>query len=205
MTRLRSTVAAGLIVSALVAGMAAAAADPAMPADPFVQRVFAKPLGNEKIYACFIRRYDAAHLAQHPKQKVNSMKVLLSAERNAEDESLRFSFRMGVTFRNRSGTFQSAGDCHHPEVTETETATPQLGCGVDCDGGAIEVALTNNDKSVVISLEEVRIWRPNYDSGDSQRLKAGADDRSFRLDRTKLIDCGSLADDRKELAALRRQ
>jgi hypothetical protein len=76
MTRLGSTAAAGLIVSALVAGMAAAAAEPAMPADPFIQRVFAKPLGDEKIYACFIRRYDAAHLAQHPKQKVNSMKVL---------------------------------------------------------------------------------------------------------------------------------
>ena len=36
----------------------------------FDNRMFAGPIG-EKTYACFVRRYDANHLAQHPKQKVS--------------------------------------------------------------------------------------------------------------------------------------
>ena len=38
--------------------------------------VIAGPLG-QKTYACFVRRYDASHLAQHPKQKVSAMKLLV--------------------------------------------------------------------------------------------------------------------------------
>jgi hypothetical protein len=43
------------------------------------QEIFAGPLA-EKSYACFVRRYDANHLAQHPKQKVSAMKPLATAE-----------------------------------------------------------------------------------------------------------------------------
>src|SRR3954468_21340573 len=194
---------AGLALSAVAVSAVATAAKAAEPVDPFVQRVFAKPIEGEKTYACFIRKYDAAHLAQHPKQKVTSMKVLMTAEKNAEDGSLSTSFRLGLTKRNNSHAFESAGSCGHPEVTEGETAAnatpmPSLGCGVDCDGGGLEVKLTNNDKSILISLERVRIWRAGSDPLETgQDLNAGADDHSFRLDRTRLIDCGSLVDDKK--------
>ena len=40
----------------------------------FDAKMFAGPLG-QKTYACFVRRYDASHLAQHPKQKVSAMKI----------------------------------------------------------------------------------------------------------------------------------
>ncbi|WP_213288494.1 hypothetical protein [Bradyrhizobium sp. sGM-13] len=35
---------------------------------------------SQKTYACFVRRYDANHLAQHPKQKISAMKLLVTAE-----------------------------------------------------------------------------------------------------------------------------
>jgi len=207
MTRLGSTIPAaiGLILSANVAAMAQAPAGAASRADPYVERVFARPVGNGKVYACFTRRYDAQHLEQHPKQKATSMKVLVAAETDAEDGSLRFSFRMGVTFRGRRQTFESAGHCSHPDITETEDGLDRMGCGVDCDGGGLALALTNNDKSVLLSLEEIRIWRRSDNGENSPRFSAGPDDKRFRLDRTRLIDCGALAEDRKELAALRRQ
>jgi hypothetical protein len=41
--------------------------------------MFAKPPGD-KAYACFVRRYDADHLARHPRQKVGTMKPLVGAE-----------------------------------------------------------------------------------------------------------------------------
>ena len=37
-------------------------------ATAFDDRMFAGPLG-QKTYACFVRRYDASHLAQHPSRK----------------------------------------------------------------------------------------------------------------------------------------
>ena len=45
-------------------------------AENFDKRVFAGALGEKKSYACFVRAYDAEHLAKHPKQKVGAMKLL---------------------------------------------------------------------------------------------------------------------------------
>ena len=56
----------------------------------FDNRVFAAPLG-EKTYACFVRRYDANDLAQHPKQKVSAMKLLVTAENPPEEKITNYS------------------------------------------------------------------------------------------------------------------
>ena len=50
----------------------------------FDTRVFGGPVGD-KASACFVRRYDAGHLAQHPKQKVAAVRLLVTAE-NHEGE-----------------------------------------------------------------------------------------------------------------------
>jgi len=80
----------------------------------------------------------------------------------------------------------------------------RLGCGIDCEGGGIEVALSKDNKSAIIRLEQVRVWQNNKpDDEAEQSLVAGADDKIFRLDRTDNSECASLVTDRKELAALR--
>ena len=140
-------------------------------AGTFNARMYAGAPGN-KAYACFVRRYDAEHLARHPKQKVASMKLLISAEMDTEDKQLHNSFR--------------------------------LGCGVDCEGGGIGVALSKDDKSAIVRLARVRVWQNNKPDEDAElSLVAGADDGIFRLDRTDNKECASLVTDRKELAALR--
>jgi hypothetical protein len=167
----------------------------------FDNRVFAAPLG-EKTYACFVRRYDANHLAQHPKQKVSAMKLLVTAENPPEEKITNYSFRLGVKYRHRPGNFDSSGSCSHI-VAEDKGGEIRLGCGVDCDGGGIEVAM-KDDKSAIIQLERVRIWERNKPDDDaSNDLVAGADDKIFRVDRAELRECAELVTDRKELAALR--
>ena len=52
----------------------------------FDKRLFAGPVGA-RTYACFIRRYDANHLAQHPRQKVNAKKLLVTAENPPESSA----------------------------------------------------------------------------------------------------------------------
>ncbi|KQT21120.1 MAG: hypothetical protein ACOY3N_01500 [Bradyrhizobium sp.] len=171
-------------------------------AETFNVRMYAGPPGN-KAYACFVRRYDADHLARHPKQRVAAMKLLISAEVDAEDKELHSSFRLGFRYRHRSGDFDSSGSCNHVVFTASGGEV-RLGCGVDCDGGGIGVALSKDDKSAIVRLERVRVWQNNKPDDDAEHsLTAGADDKIFRLDRTDNSECASLVTDRKELAALR--
>ncbi|MDE5461090.1 hypothetical protein [Bradyrhizobium sp. CSS354] len=170
--------------------------------ETFDARMYAGSPGN-KAYACFVRRYDAEHLARHPKQKVAAMKLLISAEEDTEDKQLHNTFRLGFRYRHRSGDFDSSGSCHHAVFTKDGTEI-RLGCGVDCEGGGIGVALSRDDKSAIVRLARVRVW-PNNKPDDYAELSlvAGADDGIFRLDRTDNKECASLVTDRKELAALR--
>ncbi|MET0678907.1 MAG: hypothetical protein ABW175_24175 [Bradyrhizobium sp.] len=167
----------------------------------FDGRMFAGPLG-QKTYACFVRRYDAAHLAQHPKQKVSAMKLLMTAENVPEDKTVNYSFRLGFKYRHRAGNFDSSGYCSHV-VAENSGGEIRLGCSVDCEGGGIDVAM-KDDKSARIRLERIRIWERNKPDDDaSNDLVAGADDKIFRVDRADLRECAELVTDRKELVALR--
>ena len=199
-------VAIGTIIAALAAGGAGVHAEVPSTDNGFAKRLFAGDPGKQaKSYACFVRLYDAAHLARHPLQKVNAMRLLITAEKVAEDEVLNYSFRLGLAFRNRPGNFESSGDCGHIKETLSPDKKAQLGCSVDCDGGGISAELAGDSKSTKIRLDTIRIWRNNKPDEDGFSLSGGADDRVFRLDRASLEQCRSLVTDRKELAAMRRK
>ena len=108
-----------------------------------------------------------------------------------------------MKLRNRSGDFDASGSCNHLVVTENPDGKEQLGCGVDCDGGGIQAELLAENKSTLVRLESIRI--STQQQLGRGRLKGGADDREFRLDRVSLELCRSLVTDRKELAAMRRK
>jgi len=203
-----------LMIGAATAVTAApVSADDQQQADAaFATRMFAGAVPKPKAYACFVRRYDAAHLAAHPLQKVSAMKLLITAEVVPEDKAFDYSFRLGVTFRDRPGDFDSSGDCGHAPTVKaldaTEAAVPDgidFTCSVDCDGGGISVNLAHNDTALIVKpLQRIRIWKgKDFDEAAATALNAGADDKIFRLDRVKPDECASLITDRKELAALR--
>ena len=90
-----------VVVTTLAIGSAACAED------GFSKRLFAGDVETQdKPYACFLRRYDAAHLSRHPRQKVSAMKLLVTADKMPEDETLNYSFRLGVKFQWSSGRFR---------------------------------------------------------------------------------------------------
>ena len=203
-----------LMIGAATAVTAApVSADDQQQADAaFATRMFAGAVLKPKAYACFVRRYDAAHLAAHPLQKVSAMKLLITAEVVPEDKAFDYSFRLGVTFRDRPGDFDSSGDCGHAPTVKAldanEAAVPDgidFTCSVDCDGGGISVNLAHNDTALIVKpLQRIRIWKgKDFDEAAATALNAGADDKIFRLDRVKPDECASLITDRKELAALR--
>ena len=200
----------------------------------FDARLFAAVPGyapGKKTYACFVRHYDADHLARHPKQKVSAMLLLVTAEIPPDEKVLNYSFRLGVSYRQRPGDFDSSGYCSHARATgagqetgketsketskETGKETGQeigqeigkeirFDCSVDCEGGGIGIAMSKDDQSAIIRLERITIWqrnKPDAEAGDA--LLAGADDKIFRLDRAEVRDCAALVTNRKELAAIR--
>jgi len=198
------------IIGLIVTAAPAVAAEPQQPDIAFAQRMFAGSLPKPKAYACFVRRYDAAHLAQHPLQKVSVMKLLITAEYDTDFKAFEYSFRLGVNFRDRPGDFDSSGECGKaPTVRNADTDPPvaagvDFECDVDCDGGGIAVNLENGDNSLIVKLDHIRIWKGNSpDEKAATGLQGGADDRVFRLDRTALNECAPLVADRKELAAMR--
>ena len=99
--KLRALLVAGAIVLINVVNPAAAGAEDAAKSndtkadaaknEEFIKRLFAGPVGKNKSYACFIRQYDADHLARHPLQKVSAMKLLVTAETVPESEGPRMS------------------------------------------------------------------------------------------------------------------
>ncbi|AWM03071.1 hypothetical protein [Bradyrhizobium amphicarpaeae] len=204
---MKLALACGLVLFALAGVAHADEADTvrettAAEADAFNARIYAGTPGKTA-YACFVRHYDAEHLARHPKQRVAAMKLLVSAETFEADMQLHNSFRLGFRYRDRKGDFDSSGSCRHTVFTREGTEV-RLGCGVDCEGGGIGIALSRDDKSVIVRLQSIRVWLHNKPDDEAERsLVAGSDDGIFRLDRTDNSECAALVTDRKELAALR--
>lgn len=203
--------AAMLVASvALIPVSGARAAEPELTAEAktaFDTRMFtAAPVEKGKTYACFVRRYDARHLAAHPDQTVSAMKLLVTAEWLDEDKTFNRNFHMGVKFRNQRGSYDTMGGCSHAMMGEANGEV-RLGCGVDCDGGGIGIAMNKDNDATIVRLERVRLWTHGKDLDDDdiekRGLNAGKDDGMFRLDRVSLDECASLISDRQELAELR--
>jgi hypothetical protein len=216
-TRAISLFAAAAALSAALLSWPALADDKQLDLD-FAKRVFAGAVPKPKAYACFLRHYDAEHLAQHPLQKVSVMKVLISTEKDPDFPVFQYSFRLGVNFRDLAGDFDSSGNCGHaptiidpdnPDIPPEDRVTRPTGidfeCDVDCDGGGVTLNLANNDNAVIVKLpDRIRIWKgKDPDEAAVRALMAGADDKIFRLDRAGTDECKSLVTDRKELAAMR--
>jgi hypothetical protein len=192
------------VAAAMLTGVGGSHADDnidSAKAAAFDKRIFAGPLA-EKTRACFVRRYDANHMAQHQQQKVSAMKLLVTAENVAEEKTADYSVRLGIKYRHRTGNFDSSGFCGH--VVTDGANHISFGCGVDCEGGGINVALSKDDKSAIIRLERIRIWNRNKPDQEAEdALVAGADDKIFRVDRSDAEECAELVTDRRELAAIR--
>jgi hypothetical protein len=141
-------------------------------------------------------------LAQHPRQNVRTMQLMVKV--NQQPDGTNYGVRMGVTFRKSGTHFESAGDCSSIHDNTGDKAAAH--CGVDCDGGSIDVAI-KDAKSVLVSIPVgARIWRPGSDGDEpgNARQRFGADDKVFRLDKVALTQCLPLADDKEEKAAMRR-
>jgi hypothetical protein len=198
---------ASILALSLIGGVAPGArAGGSSEDEAFQKQVFGRPLATTNLYACFSRAYDAGHLAQHPRQNVRTMLLLVTGDAN---DATAPTYRLGlsVTFRKSGAHFESGGSCGSIHATDEAGTTPKTAhCGVDCDGGAIDVALRDANSVRVSIPVGARITRAGANDPEpvDESRRFGSDDKVFRLDKTALINCLRLANDDKEKAALRR-
>jgi hypothetical protein len=153
--------------------------------------IFGKTPGKDKIFACFTRQYDAAHLAGHPKQNVTEMAMLAQTYQN--DSEREYELEIGVRFRKQTKLFQLSGVCDR-----TADGKGALSCGFDCDGGHIDMRVKDAQSILVAIPDGAHTWDPTA-AEPPPDAKFGTDDKLFRLDRASLQDClpEALDDDTK--------
>ncbi len=88
-----------------LAAMQAQAQDmtPRQESENFVRRVLGSMPGDKPATACFVRTYDAAHLAAHPQQKVRQVMFLFRASEMHDDNFVSYTFITGFRVKGRTG------------------------------------------------------------------------------------------------------
>jgi hypothetical protein len=184
------------IATAVVLLAASAAAEAAGSGSDIA--LFGKDPGNDKAFACYTRHYDAAHLAGHPKQNVRDMTLFVNSSVDTE-LGRQYALDIGVRFRSRKALFQLSGGC-----SASVDGKAALNCGIDCDGGQIDVSVENASSILVSIPYGARTWDPESENEPPANAKFASDDKLFRLERTKLQDCLPLVSDdaiKAEIAA----
>ena len=193
---------------AVVVGLAgllntAADAATARPEDEtFQKRLFGRIVGKTPIHVCFNRVYDADHLASHQRQKVRTMKLLVTARDGGTEAGPIYDLALGVSFRKNGIHFEASGFCGsiHDQMSPGEDGTVAH-CGVACDGGTINVSLMDQS-SVMVAIPDGASTSSAQGEGDGPRF--GTDDKLFRLDKTALADCLNLTEEPNDQRAMRR-
>lgn len=135
---------------------------------------------------CYVRHYDKAHLAAHPKQNATEMLVYFARKKGDDPGSFYYTFDGQVKFRDSKKAFTFDGDCGR----DADKPGSVIHCGIDCDGGGFQTT-AKDDKSIELTMGDIRLGDPG-DPGDDAPLGTkgfDADDQTFLLQQTDLKDC----------------
>jgi hypothetical protein len=150
---------------------------------------------------CFVRHYDAAHLAKHPDQLVTSMTLALDPDgpvaKGNPTMKIAFDFKIAMTKRGNNNLYVQVG-----YVKNRDGEYQGL---VECDGGGF--ILRKAPSGVLLSIglgpgysQSIRMAVVPDPCGESDRvnnsidIESGKDDHTFRLDAVSTDVCSRLFD-----------
>lgn len=168
---------------------------PAQPVEPGQEGQLAALLPPRPgARVCFARTYDAAHLQNHPHQKVRSMSFRLAYYRHQPDTYFpggQRNYYFDLRARLRTG----------PEMRALGECTPQddgrnIACMVECDGGGILVRQTGKQGQLMIDLAATGGIRMTTSCDDEEgvELQPGRDDKRFLLTQLPADRCPAYDD-----------
>lgn len=158
--------------------------------------ILAPQPGNK---ACYSRAYDAAHFKAHPRQRITAMKFLLSVAAydpkppgaSTPEDLYYYTFAISVSRRGDKRLLHTSGDCNSGE---------NISCAVDCDGGSVTLDKMPPANSLIVRLNNdngITMFHDCDDGKDAVVVKAGVDDKVFRLDKVASDLCKSLDETEK--------
>lgn len=145
--------------------------------------------------ACFTRVYDAKHLAAHPQQRVTQMTFLMRVVGIGEGGDwvlkpgekyarLNYQFAMSVMRRGDRKAMTVSGYC------PSEARSVQ--CMRECDGGGVALEKIVGASALMIRLDQNGILLGGCEESKDGWLKAGADDKAFRVEKVSDAQCAAL-------------
>jgi hypothetical protein len=181
-----------LILAACLFAITAGARPGAAQAIDGLVRILPPEPGNQ---ACFARAYDDAHLKRHPHQRITRMAFLLRVSRYDTDkpgakpeDRVYYQFGLAVQRRGETRILRASGNC---------AGKDRITCAVDCDSGAVEIARSGESLLVTLDNERGIQMLGDCDGAKGVWIKAGIDDKVFRIDPAPADACRALT---KELA-----
>lgn len=155
--------------------------------------------------ACFARRYDAAHLRQHPQQKTQAALLSLRFEEDAGNHIIRIMLRE----KGRAAPLYIVGVCGWSDTANLGVdgkpliAAFKATAGLDChayaglrtdeEGGDFPVDFADDGKSLTLFLfDQIAAWLGTNQNKGTIGANLGVDDLVFRLDRVDAIACRAI-------------
>jgi len=166
--------------------------------------------------ACFSRVYDAAHLRQHPRQKITAMRIWLRYEEmSGNAEGLALDLGISIVQRGDPVPLFAQGDCIWDQRANINTSDRRMIKALNKDEAAVCMISAQPDVFESTSAQEggLLLMDPGKDHDtimvyldDSMTMvkraarrkhlfiKFGSDDRVFVLRRTPIKDCAAVED-----------
>ena len=192
----RDSAAAIVLAAIVIAGGDAAtrragAGDNSMPYARLAELLPAEP-GRK---ACYARSYDAAHLRDHPQQRVSAVTLFLRViGLNADGDKffvpraepydrIQYEHAIALTRRGSKRRLSAGGYCSG-DVTAR--------CVVECDAGGYTLEKAGADALLIRLLDQGVEFDNDCDGGKGTRVTPGRDDKVFRVERVSLDHCAAL-------------
>lgn len=203
----QATMMKGVAIAALSATLVSSDARSATPFDALIA-----PVAGEA--ACFTRVYDAAHLRQHPKQKVASLTVWLRYESvNSDKPVTALAVSLALTERGRPDALYSDGGCTWDANRDTsdrrlikadpkdegmvclQSAQPDVFDVTSAEEGGNLILDRGKDRdTLMIYLDNGLAMVKRANRGQHRYVEFGPDDRVFMLRRTDIKNCAAIED-----------
>lgn len=193
-----------MLRASAIATMLAMGAAPALA----LPGIMAETLGSR---ACYVRAYDAKHLAANPAQRTTAMRISFKVERiTGAIDSVRplNRIRIEVTRRNVPQPLRAIGDCHFSGEANRDVQgkaripSYSRAAGIVCsmsqdatdEGGGSEPVMSAAGETLTIHMDESLPMRRNrkLSDGESQMIDFGKSDAVLRLQRVADRECDAL-------------
>ncbi len=172
------------LVAVLAFGCMASSAS-AADWDRFLQAGFGASAAKDGSI-CFARVYDAGHLAANKAQRIRDVAIKLSIR--TENGERRLDHNLVAHLVGSKQKYWSGGQCSDYKDLVAH-------CYVEGDGGAVDLTLDAEGKTVTARFSDFRIWRPQ-DAADESTMtfdKSPAD-KVAKLTKAPMSACSGAGD-----------